>query len=283
MLTFEAIPIEKYASKHKVPLLSLLNIKMHYSPQINVAFNFSLLPINQMLNSQLLFTARDTNNASTPVTSDFCIKNITRWRVNLSGYDSFTDYIQTHLNCRLQRKYEKTQSAFSDYGATFSLIEGDWSDYAEAVYHLYLNVAKKHKVLLYDLNYFRLIAKRKEYKLMCFWYNNSLFAALVMLDEEPILHSMLCCLDYNHSKLTHVYSKMHYEIIRLAIESKKHSIVDIGFTADKAKAVMGYHPVSSCIDISSQNRLIKFFLRFSSHFCTATITEESKLKLHFHL
>ena len=44
-----------------------------------------------------------------------------------------------------------------------------------------------------------------------------------MINEEPVFHSMLCGLDYEHSKETRAYSFMHYEIIRLAIEAKKYS------------------------------------------------------------
>lgn len=50
---------------------------------------------------------------------------------------------------------------------------------------------------------------------------------------------------YEHSKLSYAYSWMHYEFIRYAIESKKFTCADVGFTGDEAKRILNFKPVFS--------------------------------------
>lgn len=283
MIEFSAIPLEKYASLHKISILSLLGMKTKFSPNVVVAFNFNLqTPIQKSPKALLTFHLRDASSSPIPGSSDFCINNLKRWRLDISHYKTFMGYLQK-MNSKHYKRYNETQKTFANYGATISLIEDDWSQYAETAHNLYLNVAEKHGTQLYDLNFFRAIAKLKEYKLMCVWYNSTLIAALVIIDEEPIFHSMVCGLDYEHSKKAHVYSQMHYEFIRLAIEANKYTIADIGLTANEAKAMLDFEPVSACMDVSAHNCIIRGFLRLLSRFTTATINSQAKLELKFHL
>jgi hypothetical protein len=92
---------------------------------------------------------------------------------------------------------------------------------------------------------------------------------------------MLCGFDYEHSKNMNAYSLMHYELIRIAITTTKHGIVDVGITADKAKSMMNFKPVSVCMDIQAGNYLLKGALRALSRIVTATIGHEGKLALQF--
>jgi hypothetical protein len=281
MIKFNAIPLEKYSSLHELPLLRLLGIKSRKSPCIKMAFNFNLqTPMQDQTKAQVTFSVRESDTKN-PVDSDFCIKNLVRWRLNLSDYESFTDFLK-----KIKRKnyssYRRTLKTFDNYGATISFIEEDWTHYADTAFQLYQNVAQKHGAQLYDLNFFRMIAKLEKYKLLCAWFNGSLIGVLVLIDEGSVFHSMVCGFDYNYTKKSHTYSRLHYEFIRLAFEEKKYTIADIGLTADSAKALMDFQPVMTCMDISVRNRLIKRLLRLLSRFVTSTINEESKLELKFH-
>lgn len=284
MLSFSAEPLEKFSTLHTISLLNVLGIKSKFSfPRIVIVVNFNLqTPLQQNPQALLTFHLRDSDESPISENPDFCINNLTRWRLNISRYDTFMGYLQK-MKCRHYKRFIETQKTFVKYGAKISLIEEDWSPYAEAVYNLYIKVAEKHGTQLYDLNFFCSIAKLKHYKLMCAWYGGSLIGALVIIDEEPIFHSMCCGLDYEHSKKSHTYSQMHYEFIRLAIEAKKYTIADIGPTANETKAMLDFQPVTACMDVYAHNRIIKCFLRFISLFTTATINSQAQLKLNFHL
>lgn len=277
MVAVTAVPLEKHSSLHKIALTK-------FFPGMSAAFNFNILKqsLKQKIQAQLIFQLRDSDIPADPQENDFCITNLRRWRLDVSTYHTFDEFLQK-MKPKLYKRYEETQKLFQAYGATLSVIEGDWSQYAETVYKLYLNVAKKNGAQLYDLNFFRLMAEQKDYPLMCIWYKGDLVSAIVMVDEAPIIHSAICALDYEHSKNTRAYTQLHYQIIRLGIESKKYSIVDVGITADKPKSLMSYRPVSSCMDVSSRSFLIKRFLRFLSRFASATINAQNKLEWSFHL
>lgn len=284
MISFSAIPLEKFSSLNKVSILSLVGIKSKCSsPCISLIFNFNLQTVpKDPPRSLFTFHIRNADAPSIMDNADFCISNLTRWALNLSPYSSFMGYLQK-MNRKHYARYSETQTTFTKYGAKLTLIDGDWSEYADDVYKLYIKVAQKHGAQLYDLNFFRLAARQSSYKLICVWYKSKLIAALIMIDEQPIFHSMCCGLDYDHSKKCVAYSQMHYEFIRLAIESKKYSVADIGLTANEAKSMLGFQPVSSCLDVWAHNPLIRGFLRLSSRFVTATINSEARLKLNFHL
>lgn len=264
IMSFKATPLEKYSSLNQLNFLGL---------KLKVAFNFNLTTPVPFHQAQLSLNLRDSSiSQSNPF--DFTINNLKRWRLDISTYHTFSDFL-TSLSRSRSKKYHSTQKAFYNCGASLSVIEDDWSQHAEEVYHLYSNVAKRHGAQLYDLNFFRTIAKLKEYHLMCLWYQDALIGALVMIDEEPIYHSMLCGLDYEHSQKLRAYSLMHYEIIRLAIEAQKFKTVDIGLTANRLKEIMGYRPVSASLDINAKNFLLKHLLRMLSRFMTATINSDS--------
>lgn len=282
MLKFNAIPLEKYSSLHAFPLLKLLGVTSNKSPSIRIAFNFNLhTPLQHQDKAQLTFHLRELDNSSIQENADFSIRNLTRWRMHLSQYDSFSDFL-TKIKRKNYSSYRRTLKTFENYGATLSLIEEDWSQHAEIAFHLYENVAEKHGAQLYDVDFFRSIAKLDQYKLLCAWFNGSLIGMLVLIDEGNTFHSMVCGFDYNHSRKSYSYSRLHYEFIRLAIDAKKYTIADIGLTADTAKSLMDFQPVMTCIDISVRNRLIKKVLRMVSRFVTSTINEQSKLQLKFH-
>lgn len=279
-LSFKATLLDKYSSFHKISALNLIGMKTEKFP-LKVIFNFNLqTPIPEHTRSHLTFSVCDSDVNSDKKKFDFCIKNLTRWRLDVASYESFPAFLATLSQSR-KKKYQQTQKACEEYGATLSVIESDWSQHAETVYNLYFNVAKKYGGVLYDLNFFHQIAKDPKYKLMCVWYKNSIVSALVMIDEEPVFHSMVCALDYEHSQMTRAYSLMHYEIIRLAIEAKKYTTVDIGMTGDRLKAIMGYKPVPVRMEITARNYFIKGILRTASRFFIATMNENAKVEVKF--
>ena len=243
--------------------------------------NFNIhIALQQHPKAQLIFHIRDVNTAPLNGDPDFCVDNLIRWRLDISRYDTFTSY-QQHMKPKHYRRFNETQQTFTRYGAKISLIEGDWSQYAETVYKLYTKVAEKHGAQLYDLNYFRIIAQQNKYILMCTWYKESLIAVLVLVDEEPFFHSICCGLDYDHSKTSQAYSQMHYEFIRLAIDSKKFTQADVGITADDAKSYLDFEPIPVCMDVTAPNIFIRGFLRFVSLFLSATINSKAKLEISF--
>lgn len=280
MLVFKAKPLEKYSSLHFISIPALLGLSVFPSFGFSIVVDFNVeTPIKQDPKALMTFHLRDANAMSEK--KDFCINNIMRWRLNIHSYETFTGYLQK-MNRKHYMRFSETQETFTKYGAKISLIENDWSKYAETFYNLYIKVAKKHGTQLYDLDYFRQIAKLNNYKLICAWYESALIGALIIIDEQPIFHSICCGLDYNHSKKSHAYSLLHYEFIRLAIEANKYTIADIGPTANEAKAFLDFKPVSSCMDVQAHHWFARGILRFLSTFMTVTINSQANVEVHFH-
>lgn len=277
MISFTAHPLDKYSSQHHISLFSLLGINAYKSLSLTMAFNFNLTSsFKNIPKTQLTFHLRDENSKQID-TADFCINNFKRWRLSIAEYESFENYIQK-LKSNHKKNYHKSQKIFLEYGATINFINGDWSEYADAAYELYVNVAKRHGSKLYDLSFFRKIAKIDGYNLICIWHRNSLISVLVIFDEEPVYHSMVCGFDYEHSKNIYAYSILHYELIRIAIAERKYSMVDAGITGDKAKSMMNFKPINSCMDVNAKNFILKRILRLISLFLKIIINEEGKLK-----
>lgn len=269
MINFKAVPLEKYSSLHKI---SFFGLKLSLSLNCNLQTSIHS-------GAQLSLNLRDADTKQAD-TVDFSINQLQRWRMNIANFKSFTDYLQT-LKSNHAKNYKKTQNLFERSGAKISLITGDWSQVAEKVYQLYLNVAKRHQSQLYDLSYFKAIAKIREYQLICIFNQDEMISVLIILDEEPVYHSMLVGFDYVHSKKINAYSLLHYEFIRLSIATGKHSKVDAGITASKAKSMLQFMPINSCMDISAKNYLAKKILRLISKLTTINISEEGKLHFKF--
>jgi predicted N-acyltransferase len=280
-ISFKAKLMEKYSSFHQLSILSLLGMKTDKSPYLSIIFNFNLhTAIPPTARSHIIVNVCDDNMKTADNTADFSIKNLIRWRLNISSYESFLAFLES-VSQSQRKKYYQTQNAFQEYGTSISWIEDDWSQYVEKVYELYYNVAKRHGGVLYDLDFFYQIAKQPQYKLMCVWHEESVISALVMIDEEPVFHSMVCGLDYDYSQKTRAYSLMHYEIIRYAINNRKYTIVDIGMTGDKLKAIMGYKPISVHMQVSSPHFIIRGLLRILSLFFKPTINSNAALEMKF--
>lgn len=282
MIAFDAVPLEGYSSLHKLPIFKLLGLNTRITPKISLSFNFNLqLSLQQKPKSLLQMNLRDAQ-FTRPATVDFSIENIKRWRMAIGEFKTMQDYVAS-LKSNYKKNYLNTQKAFAAYGATMTFIDGDWSAHVETVYQLYLNVANRRGAQLYDLNFFRYIAKTKGYQLLCVWYEGVMISMLIVFDEAPVYHSMLVGFDYEHSKHIYAYSLIHYDLIRRAIESGKHQYIDVGITANKAKSMMGFKPVTVSMDVSAKNPIIKYLLRFAGCFIRAKINEDSKLVLKLNL
>lgn len=284
MISFTAMPLEGYSSLHQLSILKLIGISNErFSPKVRVIFDFNLQTPSQINSKAILaFRVRDSNPLTKEENAAFCIVNLTRWRIDLSLYESFSYFLQM-IKKRHYNRYVETKKTFQDYETKLLLIEGDWSQHAEEFYKLYLNVAKKHGSQLYDLNYFTQIAVMPEYKFMGVWHHDVLVAALILIEEGLTLHSIVCGLDYNHSKKCEAYSWMHYEFIRFAIESKKYTTADVGITANAAKTMLNFEPITCCMDVRAYNFALRAFLRLSSYFVNASIDSNAKLKIRFKL
>src|SRR5690242_19621566 len=127
MIAFEALPLEKYSSLHRISLLSLLGIKTRTATRLQIVFDFSLsAPQTVDPQAPLSFIFRDAQLTPGLKKADFSIQGIKRWRLPLSHYGSFEDYLAKIKRCDFKR-YTKARKAFESAGATLTLIEEDWS------------------------------------------------------------------------------------------------------------------------------------------------------------
>lgn len=268
-----AEPLKGYSSLHEVSFFHFFRMK--------ILFDFNLLKESPSCSeATLIFQERDTEEAKP--TGNFSITGCTRWEIDTSQYATFNDYLEA-MNAKHYKQYCKTENIFNESGAKVMCVEGDWSEYVEDVFQLYEKIAEKHGARLYDKSFFQMISKQNHYKLICAWFQDEMIGMSVVIDNPPLLQAVCGGLDYKHSKQLHAYSKLNYEFIRLAIESKKFTKADNGMTGDEAKKSLGFKPIPTSFAISSPRPFVRGILSFLSTFIKATITSEGKMKLNFTL
>ena len=274
-----AAPLENYSSINELSLINLLGYKLRWPRKhFFLQFSFNLhTPLELNPQAYLSFHMRDANTEPLEPKCCYSITNLKRWRLDISSYRSMDDYLNGMIRWH-RCNYTKSEKTFNNYGCKVTISEGDWSEYADEAYRLYANVAHRYGDWLYDLHFFRSIAKRPDYKLMCAWLGDEMIGIFVLQEELPTLHSICVGFDYHHSSACYAYSWMHYVMIKYAIESGKYQQVDVGMTADDSKKTIGFKPVASCIDVYSKSRVTRGFLRTASRFITSTIHADAKLK-----
>lgn len=272
-------PLENFSSLHETSLREEIGWKIKWpSKHFFLQFSFNLhTPLKFHPRAYMIFHTKDADSPKSPDCC-FSITHLTRWRLDISSYQSINDYLDASIRWH-RCNYAKSKKSFLDYGCEISFIEEDWSEYAERVYGLYDNVAQRYQHRLYNLSYFQEIAKRADYKLVCAWFEGKMIGVFVLQEELPTLHSICAGLDYQHSSASYAYSWMHYALFDRAIAAKKYQNIDVGFNSDEAKKTIGFKPVLSRIDIYSQGKVTRKVLKIFSRFFTATITPEAKLRL----
>jgi hypothetical protein len=274
----KVFPLENFSSLHETSIFEQLGWKNNSLCRFLMQFSFNLhTPLKIHPQADVILHTQD---ASSPLHPDCCysVTHLTRWRLDINTYHSIEEYLSAAL--RWQRcNYAKSKKNFLNYGCEICFHEGDWSEYTQQVYNLYDLVARRYHHGLYDLFFFQEIAKRPDYKLLSAWFEGKMVAVFVLQEELPTLHAICAGLDYQHSTASYAYSWMHYVLFEHAIIAQKYQSVDVGFNSDEAKRIIGLQPIPSRIDIYTKGRLIHHILKFLSHFVSATITSESKLKL----
>lgn len=274
-----AKPLENHSSLEEFSVTNWMGLGIWPKLSKYVQFDFNIeTPLKIHPKAFLVFKTVDADRPSLPDKS-FSITQIIRWRLEITAYSTFEEFLNSSKRWH-RCNYKKSKRIFEDYGATVSLIEDDWTRYAEEAYALYSNVAKHHNDQLYDLSFFRTAAKRGDHSLICAWFEGKMVGMFVLQKECKILHSICCGMDYNHSTKCYVYSWLSYELIRHTIESQKFTTIDVGMSANDSKEAIGFKPIPSRMDIYARGRLGHYFLKGLSRFVTATITSDAKLKIN---
>lgn len=271
-----AIPLRDFSSLHEVSLLGIANISSqwaHFFMQFDCNIN---TPMTIHPKAYITFHFRDEGKLLDAPNFCYSFTNLKRWRLDISRYRSFEDFIMSSKRW-YRCTYEKAAKLFKNYGCSTSIIENDWSEYAKEAYQLYANVASKHGNWIFDLNFFETLAKRGDSKLFCAWYEDKMIAVFVVQPELSVLHSIVCGLDYIHSRPSFCYSWLHYLVIKYGIE-KKYKIIEAGMTEDRSKGAIGFEAIPCSLDIHSKGMIVAPILRFISKFTSATITSDAKVK-----
>lgn len=273
-------PLENFSSLHETSLIEQLGWNIHL-PCKHFFMQFTLnlhTPLKIHPQAYLILHSKDVPSHPSAPDCCFSITHLTRWRLDISSYRSIDDYLNASVRWH-RCTYTKSQKKFLTYGSEISFIEKDWSEYAEEVYRLYDNVAERYQHRLYNLSFFKEIAKRPDYKLVCAWFEGKMIGVFVLQEELPTLHSICSGLDYEHSSTSYAYSWMHFALFDHAIATHKYQNIDVGFNSDDAKRAIGFKPIPSRIDIYSKGRATRGVLKKIARLFSATITPEAKLKL----
>lgn len=158
---------------------------------------------------------------------NYSINGLNRWHLALSSYRSIEECI-TCMERWHRWNYKKSKQKFDAHGCTIKIIQNDWSEHAQTVNRLYLNVAQHYHHWIYDQHFFTEAAKRSDYSLLTAWYKKEMIGVFVLQEEPPILHSTCCGLNYEHSTPSYAYSWMHYALIDHTISQRKFNMVNVG-------------------------------------------------------
>jgi hypothetical protein len=275
-------PLESYSSLQEGSLLSLFGWSAKIRVKtFKVGVNFNMhTPFQCHPEASLTLDLVDAHLPPRGKGCCFSITQLVRWRLDISAYSSFEEYLSL-LDRWHMCNYRKSSQKFTQYGTKTLLLKNDWSEHVGTVYSLYLNVANKYGNKLYTRHFFEQIAKREDYSLITAWFEGKMIGFFVLQDEAPTLHSSCCGFDYHHSSKSYTYTWLTFEIIRLAIEAKKYQTVSAGLSADEEKRAIGFQPVLSRIDIYARGLILRKTLQCISAITIATLNSKSELKLLF--
>ena len=276
----KACPLENFSSLHELSLMGLLGCNISW-PQKHFFAEFSFNLHTPLTFDPKAYLIMHTLDAAKPPSAPHCcfsITQINRWRLDITPYASHQDYLDSLIRWH-RCNYAKSQKTFENFGCEITFIEEDWSQHVDAVYQLYSNVAHRYSDQIYDINFFQAAAKRRDYKLLCAWFEGKMIGMILLQEELPTLHSACVGFDYTYSTQSYAYSWLHYVLIRLAIEAKKYQNIDVGLTAEESKKRIGFKPVLSRIDIYTKGFLTRGLMRAASQFIEANLTNECEIKL----
>lgn len=275
-----ATPLECYSSLNQLSFFDLVRWPFNWpKKQFYLQFSFNLhTPLKIDPRAYLIFHLRDATMAPSSPNRCYTIKSLTRWRLDIKNFQSMEDFL-LKAKRRHRNSYAKSKKFFTEYGCSTTVMKGDWTKYVPEAYSLYAKIAERHGEWLYDLHFFKQIAKRPDYKLLAAWFQGTMIGMTVIQEEPPTFHSICGGLDYFHSSHCCAYSWLHYALIEEAIKAGQFQNVDVGLTADEAKNNIGFSPIPSCMDIYSNGKMTRAFLRTISPFTTATIDSKGKLNL----
>lgn len=275
MKWIRAKPLKNFSSQHEGVLLSLFGLELVHISSV-MSFNV-MTPLPRELNKTFTIHTHPVEGSQKKSRADFCIEDLRQWAMDLTPFKTFDDYLH-HLNYKQRYNHQRTDECFAQQGCKVNVIDGDWSEYADRAYALYHHVASKY-TQIFDIDFFRTIAKLPNYKLICAWCDQKLIGAIVTVEEGTTIHSMVCGLDYLYSKRSFTYSKLHYEFIRHAIASGRFKSADVGVTADQAKKTLGFSPTPAIVEITAKNRLIRGVLRLANTLLRVSINAKNQVSV----
>lgn len=273
-----AEPLQHYSSLNKLSFFDLIHWPFSWpKKEFYIQFSFNLhIPLKIDPRSYLTFYMQDAALSSGKGCC-YTITDLTRYRLDISSFDTLEDFL-SNINSHRRNNYKKSKKTFSNYGASISYVEGNWTSYVPEVYALYANLASRHGNWLYDLHFFEDAARREDYKLLCAWYEGEMIGVSVIQEERKTLHAVCGGFDYHHSSKASAYSWLNFSLIEKAIQNGSYDNVDVGITADESKHAIGYQSIASKIDVYSKGPFTRLFLKFFSLFVKATISSDAKLK-----
>jgi hypothetical protein len=275
-------PKTNYSSGLEICLAKLLGFNVDWPKKhLHLEYNFNLeTPLK--IDTQTFYTvhARDADKPPAAPNCCYSFTKLTRWRLDISSFATFDDYLNSLIRWHYCN-YLKSKKQFQKSNCTVEYFDSGWEQHVDEVYRLYLNVAAHYVDKLYDLNFFRLGAQRGDYKLICAWHEGKMIGLFVLHDEGKTLHSICCGFDYEVSSASYAYSWLNYELVRFAIEAKKYRQIDVGFTADNSKKLIGLKPIPSRLDFYVNNSLLRGVLKLLSKVVATTLTQRQTLKFSF--
>ena len=137
----------------------------------------------------------------------------------------------------------------------------DLEKYCDKIQELYLNLIQKSKFHgpIFNTDSFKLLNKKKFFRINGYFLNNELVAFACEIHQEKSLYSYYVGFDKELNKRYALYPRILIENINTAIKLKKDKLV-LGRTANEFKSNFGAKPIKSFIYVYVKNIFIRFLI-----------------------
>lgn len=181
-------------------------------------------------------------------------------------YKSFENYLAA-----LRSSYRRRLNQALKKGNNLVIGKIANKDFDETLYDLYVQVLKKSKYPLEQLN---IDFFKKSSQAIHVFYNGNMPLAFIMTDiHDKTLHFLLGGMDYKKRDEFDLYYNMLLKILKIGIENNM-GIINFGQTAESSKCRIGCHLEKRYMLLFSKNRFINFIFRILSPLFEYTLPKE---------
>jgi hypothetical protein len=242
---------------------SLLYVgRLHYPDVMSIAPDAMAMPLlGDYMREEGIHFALAPGQVSTPQWVNFRTEPIMLMRIN-PQWQKFSDYL-ADLNSKHRVKARRVLAISEPLH--FQLLDAaGLNEHRDMLDGLFAGLKQRVPFMLGSLNT-RFFLEQKEYygdnlHLRLYKVEGKPVGFISLLEEEGTLYALHACSAPDENKHLHIYQRMLYDAVNLAI-SQRCSMLHMGRTAAGIKSSIGAEPVEGHYSVYARGILMRFILR----------------------